>query len=221
MVTFHWQSKLDGPPPPAREAEMYKDLSKWSLLSVGKLCDAGITVIFTSGTVEAFLEGRVVLKGSVHRQQTNGLYMVDLNHEDEQGVSPSMFSRQAQSQLVAFSHGCFCSPSFPTFILILELGLKCLGISRKDTYKYLPISAATTAGYLDGRRFVSLPKHLLPDPPVDTGSKGEDQYESEPHPLTPLIWKRGTLSPLKGSLSSMMKNMETLWENTPRDSIIY
>ena len=66
---------------------MYKDLSKWSLLSVGKLCDAGVTAIFTSGTVEAFLEGRVVLKGSVHRQQTNGLYMVDLNPEDEQGVS--------------------------------------------------------------------------------------------------------------------------------------
>ena len=173
--------KLAGLPPSAREAEVFKDLSKWSLLSVGKLCDAGITVIFTSGTVEAFLEGRVVLKGQ-RSPATNNLYTVNLNPEDEQGYALNVFPTGTIAKLVAFYHGCFCSPSIPTFLLILELGLKCPGISRKDIYKYPPISAATAAGHYDGRRFVSLPNHLRPDPPVDTGSKGEDQSVPEPPP---------------------------------------
>ena len=94
--------KLAGLPSSAREAEaeMFKDLSKWSLLSVGKLCDVGIT-IFTGGTVEAFKEGQVVLIGQ-RSPATHGCTWWTTTPKTIRAYppmgTPSWFSQREQSQ---------------------------------------------------------------------------------------------------------------------------
>jgi hypothetical protein len=67
--------KLGSLPHVALHAHVFKDLHKWSLLSVGKLCDAGITVIFTSDKAKAILDGKLVL--------------VDIDRPPQIGCGPS------------------------------------------------------------------------------------------------------------------------------------
>ena len=77
------------------------------------------------------------------------------------------------AKLVAFYHGCFCSPSISTFKKVLELGTPLPGIEIKDINKYPPITPATAAGHLDGTRWVKA-RSMLKDQLVVLGdTEGE------------------------------------------------
>ena len=165
--------KLGSLPHDARHAHVFKDLHKWSLLSVGKLCDSVITVIFTSDKVKAILDGNLVLDGN-RSAATDWLWTVDITPPIVPGYALNVYPTGSIAKLVTFYHGCLCSPPISTFLLILDLGLKLPGITRKDILKYPPITAAEAAGHLDGTRFRTLSKSRRPNPPTDQGSEGEE-----------------------------------------------
>ena len=133
------------------------DLVRHSLLSLGVLCDAGLTAQFDHGTIKIFYQTRLVMEG-VRNSSTGGLWMIDL--PTSQHVAMNVYQTGTIAKLVAFYHGCFCSPSISTFKKVLELGTQLPGITQKDINKYPPITAATAAGHLDGTRWVRLKKAL-------------------------------------------------------------
>ena len=151
--------KLGSLPHDARHAHVFKDLHKWSLLSVGKLCDSGITVIFTSDKVKAILDGNLVLDGN-RSAATDWLWTVDITPPIVPGYALNVYPTGSIAKLVTFYHGCLCSPPISTFLLILDLGLKLPGITRKDILKYPPIMEAEAAEHLDGTRFRTLSPFL-------------------------------------------------------------
>jgi hypothetical protein len=66
----------------ARSAHIINDLASHSLLSCGKICDAGYKVLFDEGRAQV-IEGNVALQGQIvmhgHRDHTTGLWTVPLD----------------------------------------------------------------------------------------------------------------------------------------------
>ena len=122
-----------------------------SLLSLGVLCDAGLTVRLDSDKIEFYYKNSLVLSG-VRDETTGGLWMTDL--PVTQHVAMNLYQTGTIAKLVAFYHGCFCYPSLSTFKKVLTLGTILPGIDIKDINKYPPITPATAAGHLDGTRWV-------------------------------------------------------------------
>ena len=155
------------------------DLVRHSLLSLGVLCDAGLTAQLDRGTIKIFYQTRLVFEG-VRNSTTGGLWMIDL--PTTQHVAMNVYPTGTIAKLVAFYHGCFCSPSTSTFKKVLSLGTRLPGITKRDIDKYPPITAATAAGHLDGTRWVRLKKALQEQPPELRVSEGED---TDPLPRSP------------------------------------
>jgi hypothetical protein len=141
-----------------------------SLLSLGVLCDAGLTVRLDSDKIEIFFKNSLVLSG-VRDETTSGMWMTDL--PIVQHVAMNIYPTGTIAKLVAFYHGCFCSPSISTFKKVLTLNNHLPGIDIKDINKYPPITPATVAGHLDGTRWLRT-RHALKSELVELGdSEGE------------------------------------------------
>ena len=152
-------------------AYVLPDLARLSLLSLGVLCDAGMTATLDHGTIKIYHKSCLVLEG-VRNSSTGRLWMIDL--PTTQHVAMNIYPTGTIAKLVAFYHGCFCSPSISTFKKVLALGTRLPGINERDINKYPPISAATAAGPLDGTRWVRLKKALQEQQPELRVSEGED-----------------------------------------------
>ena len=108
----------------------------------------------------------------VRDKSTCGMCMTDL--PIVQHVARNLYPTGTMAKLVAFYHGCFCSPSLSTFKKVLTLGTPLPGIDIKDINKYPSITPATAAGHLDGTRWVRA-RHALKTELVELGdSEGED-----------------------------------------------
>ncbi len=156
---------LPGLPGVKFPAYVLPDLMRHSLLSLGVLCDAGLSVYLDSDKIEFYHKKSLVLSG-VRDETTGGLWVTDL--PAIQHVAMNLYPTGTIAKLVAFYHGCFCSPTIPTFKKVLELGTPLPGIEIKDINKYPPITPATAAGHLDGTRWVKA-RNALKDKLVDIG----------------------------------------------------
>ena len=152
-------------------AYVLPDLARLSLLSLGALCDAGMTATLDHGTIKIYHKNCLVLEG-VRNSSTGGLWMIDL--PTTQHVAMNIYPTGTIAKLVAFYHGCFCSPSISTFKKVLALGTRLPGINERDINKYPPISAGTAAGHLDETRWMRLKKALQEQQPELRVSEGED-----------------------------------------------
>jgi len=178
---------IESIPQEARKAHIFKELTSWSLLSLGVLCDAGCTATLSNDKLTVNMFDKVVLTG--HRNHTtSGMWMVDLTDEKPttiaaRSIEPinNVYPTGTIAKLVAFYHGCACSVPIPSFLKILELGTVLPGITKKDILKYPPITAATAAGHLDGTRFVRFRPNCKLSSSTLMGSEGESlTFEKDP-----------------------------------------
>ena len=161
--------KLSGIPIEARKAYTFGDLTEWSLLSLGQLCDSGMIVILDKHSVSVTLGNDVVLSG--HRNDsTNGMWMIDFSKPQS---ACNVYPAGTLAKLVQFYHGCFYSPTLSSFKKLFRLGVNLPGISTLDAEKHPLISAATAAGHLDGTRWRRLKHNLKLEPLEPEGSEGE------------------------------------------------
>ena len=121
--------RLPGVPDVEIEAYVLPDLARHSLLSLGVLCDAGLTAQLDHGSIENFHQTRLVMVG-VRNSSTGGLWMIEL--ATTQHVAMNIYPTGTIANLVAFYHGCFCSPSISTFEKVLALGTRLPGITERD-----------------------------------------------------------------------------------------
>ena len=115
---MHMTSSLSGDlllntlPPEARKAHVFNELTSWSLLSLGVLCDAGCTAILSSDKLRVNMFDKVILNG-YRDHTTSGMWMVDLTEETQTAnaarpIEPinNVYPTGTIAKLVAFYHGC-------------------------------------------------------------------------------------------------------------------
>ena len=102
--------RLPGVPDVEIEAYVLPDLARHSLLSLGVLCDAGMTAQLDHGTIKIFYNNCLVMEG-VRNSSTGGLRMIEL--PTTQHVATNIYPTGTIAQLVAFYHGCFAPPVTP------------------------------------------------------------------------------------------------------------
>ena len=176
-------------PMEARKAHVFNEITSWSLLSLGVLCDAGCEATLTKNKLIVKMFDEVVLNG-YRDHTTSGMWMVDLTENKPmlnaaRPIEPinNIYPTGTIAKLVAFYHGCACSTPISSFLRILELGTVLPGITKKDILKYPPITAATAAGHLDGTRFVRFRPNCKLSSSTLVGSEGEPP-PLEKNPLT-------------------------------------
>ena len=126
--TTSWSLKLSGIPIEARKAHTFGDLTEWSLLSLGQLCDSGMIAILDKHSVSVTLGNDVVLSG--HRNDsTNGMWMIDFSNPQS---ACNVYPAGTLAKLVQFYHRCFCSPTLASFKKLFRLGVNLPGISILD-----------------------------------------------------------------------------------------
>ena len=116
----------------ARRVDIFPD---WigSLLSIGVLCDCGLTATYTATTVViSDNDGATVLSG--HRTHPSQLWLIDINQDppkdsNDAPTTTAQFSgavvteaRGTQAQIVAFYHAAMCSPSISSFARAVSKG---------------------------------------------------------------------------------------------------
>ena len=147
-------------PSAARRVDIFPD---WigSLLSIGVLCDCGLTATYTATTVTITDDaGRVVLSG--HRTHPSKLWLVNINNGPispsiSSTTQPSWFSaavvteaKGTQAQIVAYYSAVMCSPSVSTLTHAVRQGWVALpGLSADMISRYPPSSTATSKGHMD------------------------------------------------------------------------
>ena len=150
------QLKLPQLPSAAREAHLLPGLSHSSLLSIGKMCDAGCTALFNKDTVTIHHNGIQILGGT--RDTRTGLWRLPL-HQPVIDVTPShainsAYDTDSIPALMQFLHATAFSPVKSTWISAINRGFfqSWPGLTAQMVRKHLPKSVATTKGHLDQTR---------------------------------------------------------------------
>ena len=158
-------------PSTARDAHVFPQLTG-SLLSIGKLTDAGLTATYRSDRV--FItnsEGDILLTG--RRSPTTQLWMIDMENPNPPissmpalHAASTVIRNENDWQLVSFYHAALGSPSISTMITAAELGyLHCLPLlSVQKIRRNRPHTIPTAKGHLDQTRqnYKSTKSHFPP-----------------------------------------------------------
>ena len=164
----------------ARTAHVFPDLKHGSLLSIGDLCDHGLTANYTKTHVKIYNGTNLVLSGL--RSPHTRLWMVDLRKKDQPVPAPLLASPALQlstnAQLVNFYHACLCSPTASTMLEAFDKGfISFPGLTSDMVRKNRPNSVATSKGHLDqerqGQRSTQTPNQLIID------ESDEDKFPSD------------------------------------------
>mgnify|MGYP007082274983 CR=1 FL=1 len=154
-----------------------------SLLSIGMLCDCGLTAVYTSTTVTIRdNKQNVVLTGT--RSPSTKLWMVDLRSAPSSSSTvshPSMFSAAVvteptgtHQQIVDYYVATMGSPATTTLISAIDkLYVQLPGITSSMLRKYPPSSVATSMGHLDQCRQGMWSTKII----------DHDESESDLHPV--------------------------------------
>lgn len=159
--TLNWPSLPDA----ARTAHIFPSFPN-SLVSIGLLCDAGITAIYTSDKVELKVNDTLIATG--YRDSLTRLWMVDLispninsNHmQPAPAIVPvaasttsSSLTKFTAARIASFYHAALFSPTLATLIEAVQRGYLSLpGFSVDFIRKHLTIPAATSKGHLNQTR---------------------------------------------------------------------
>ena len=159
-------AELDLPslPPAARQVHLFPTLTG-SLLSIGVLCDCGLTATYRASIVTITDDsGAILLTG--HRSSTTRLWMVNLDKTAPPPHSPKsppaavthsaaamMLATRTHAQVVAWYHAALGSPSVSTMIVAIEKAFVSFpGLTSSMVRKCAPTPIATAKGHLDQTR---------------------------------------------------------------------
>jgi hypothetical protein len=155
-------------PKEARTAHLFPALQGTSLLSIGKLCDAGCTATFTKHYVTITFQNKPLLTGN--RCQHTGLWQVPLHTAPQLPQANLITATSTTADMVKFSHAALFSPRLSTLKTALEQNYikNFPGLTAATLKKHPPHSIATAKGHLDQKRanIQSTKKPLQPDPDV-------------------------------------------------------
>ena len=163
-------------PKQARQVHLFPALHKTSLLSIGKLCDAGCTATFTADHLHISYNDTIILQGT--RSGSTGLWEISNLHSyipkaptnayvlpssnlkaPNANTSNSSHLSQANNattlsnaaKMVQYSHATLFSPTISTLKTALEKGFiqNFPGLTLNNLKQYKPNSLATAKGHLD------------------------------------------------------------------------
>ena len=190
LSTHEADIDFDGIPPTARTVHLIPNMSS-TLISVGKLCDAGCTVHFHQHHCAVRLNNKIIMFGV--RRGPNTLWefrpsrpkptlvpQANLTHR------PSFLPASIKSNdVVAFHHAALGSPTFSTLQKALDNGYLSgfPGLSSQSLRRYPPFSAATIKGHQDlARKNVKSTKPKSESPPKPVDDTLSDFFPSSPSP---------------------------------------
>ena len=147
-------------PPAARHVDIFPE---WigSLLSIGVLCDCGLTATYTATAVTITdANGATVLSG--HRTHPCKLWFVDIHappsiHVEHTSTPPALFTgavvteaKGTQAQIVAYYHAVMCSPAISSFTHAVSKGWVSLSdLTAEMITRHPPVTTATPKGHMD------------------------------------------------------------------------
>ena len=151
---------IPGLPPSATKAHGFNNLASGSLLSVGKVCDANCTAIFTKTNMHIYHNkdvsistGQAPIITGTRDAQHNPLWSVKLpsppSHHNNATIGyPSLKER------ISFYHTAMFSPTLPTWCKAIDNGhLKTWpGLTATQIRRNPPPSEATIKGHLHAQR---------------------------------------------------------------------
>lgn len=173
-------------PKPARDAHILPGLTHSSLISIGKLCDAGCTANFDAHKVVIRKENNTLLQGT--RDLQTGLWRFPLTNTPTMQKSTAPLEQQINSAydftsipaLIKFLHATAFSPVKSTWLKAIKSGFfqSWPGITTQAVTKHFPQSEATTKGHMDQtRKNVRTTQARTNQPKLQTEQEDEPKQE--------------------------------------------
>ena len=133
-----------------------KDLSEFSLLSIGQFCDAGCTAHYDKTTVWITDDKGITIITGVRDQHT-GLYMVNLHDLNPctapQAMAAPVVPSDPVAQRVAYWAASMGAPVTDTLLRAMRKGfVEFPGITARDVARHPPDFTATPKGHMKMRR---------------------------------------------------------------------
>ena len=138
----------------ATEAHLFPALGPTSLLSIGKLCDAGCEALFRAHECVIMFMGDVILRGS-RGINTNRLWGININKGSTHRANAAITTPSATpADITKFIHAAFFSPVLSTLTKALQLKYinNVPGLSLQTLKLYPPHSIATVKGHMKQKR---------------------------------------------------------------------
>ena len=150
-------ANLDIPSLPleATEAHLFPDLGATSLLSIGKLCDAGCEAKFRATDCIITFMGDVILKGTRNHTTTNNLWQIATTKQKETKHSANAISIPGATpkDIILFFHAAFFAPVLSTFIKAIASNfINIPGLTIQALKQHAPNAVATAKGHMRQKR---------------------------------------------------------------------
>jgi hypothetical protein len=167
FITSHATAELVSSelPTEAKQVHVFneQDFTEYSLLSVSKLCKAGLHVVFTDASVNAYDSNHTTrLHG--HKDPHTGLSLVRLSAPT--GHALTAYQVHNQTQMIEFAVATLGSPTTSTLLKALRRPgfLNFPGLTAAALHRHRIHSVATANGHLDLTRqgLRSTSRHLEP-----------------------------------------------------------
>ena len=146
VITSHQQAQLNfsNLSESASRAHVLPTL-KHNLLSIGQLCDNGMTALFSKNTVVIQKEGKTIIQGQ--RNHSNGLWTTPLPTH----TCNMTYMSQNIKNMTKFMYAALCSPSISTLTKAIKSNLlqSWPGLTIENVNKYLTNSDASLKGHMD------------------------------------------------------------------------
>ena len=163
-----------------------------SLLSIGRLCDHGLSALYTASTVTiSDGDGTVILSG--HRCPRTSLWLIDISgapptlpstHKTAEPPTANAVITEAkgtQERVVAYYHACMGAPALSTFTKAIDkLGLALPGLTSDMVRRFPPTTTATPKGHMD--QFPQGKRSTKPGEPTPVVSESGDETDTDLHP---------------------------------------
>ena len=167
---------------------LFPSLGETSLLSIGQLCDAGCTALFTANKVTIKHNNTIILQGSRSPHSQN-LWNIPLSNTPQKALSMVTMPHKA-AEIVQFFHAALFSPSISTLKQALKNNIlpNIPGLTMESLTKYPPVSVATHKGHMDQSR--ANQKSTKPKS-KQLGNKNHIELDQDPD-FFPTVLARGT-----------------------------
>ena len=137
--------QIDNLPTPAATAHVIPHL-KHNLLSVGQLCDAGLTATFSQDKVIIQRKNEHILEGK--RNYQNGLWITSLPQQQSCNMT---YMIKSTKDMIKFMYAALCSPATSTLIKAIKNNFLSTwpGLTVEAVNKYVSDSDAALKGHMD------------------------------------------------------------------------
>lgn len=136
-------------PKEATVTHMFPSLASGSLLSIGQLCDAGCTALFTKTKLYIFFNGKIILQGT---RGASRLWTIDDDNstEQQQHSLNAAIDTPTIANRIKFYHASLYSPTMDTLKNAIDAGFLASfpGFTVKQLRKYTPSPESTAKGHM-------------------------------------------------------------------------